>query len=74
MQPTIGRIVIYTYTAEEVHPNDATECPAVIVRVWSETSVNLKLLEDTEENSWKTSVELGGPGEPGKWAWPVMNK
>lgn len=68
MNPTIGRIVIYRYTEICSHGNFAEVCPAVVVRVWSDTCVNLKLLEDGNRNEWKTSV-LQGDGK-GQWQWP----
>lgn len=73
MKPSIGRIVIYKYADSEKcqHTNGSEECPAIIVRVWSDTCVNLKLLEDGQQNSWKTSVltsELAGTA--GQWRWP----
>ncbi|MGH9685305.1 MAG: hypothetical protein ACRD4S_17045 [Candidatus Acidiferrales bacterium] len=71
MKPTIGRIVIYKYAKNEQcnHTNHAALCPAVIVRVWSDTCVNLKLLEDGPLDSWKTSVALGD--RETEWSWPV---
>ena len=69
MKPTIGRVVIYKYVSKCEHNNFAEECPAVIVRVWSDTCVNLKLLEDGPENSWKTSVTKGDGVN--NWHWPV---
>jgi hypothetical protein len=69
MKPTIGRIVIYKYSENCSHQNGSDECPAMIVRVWSDTTVNLKLIEDGPINSWKTSV-IQGDGK-GNWQWPV---
>lgn len=76
MQPTLGRIVIYKYGQDEkcLHTNGASECPAVIVRVWSDTCVNLKLIEDGQQDSWLTSRLLytgpdSGDGS-GQWRWP----
>lgn len=67
MKPTIGRIVIYRYYPLG-GPNGSEFCPAVIVRVWTDTCVNLKLLEDGPENSWKTSVMHGI--DNAQWDWP----
>lgn len=74
MKPTIGRIVIFKYPTNERchHTNGAIECPAMIVRVWSDTCVNLKLIEDGPQNSWRTSVlqgELAGT-DGASWRWP----
>jgi hypothetical protein len=63
MKPTIGRIVIYTlYDGFE-------PCPAVIVRVWSDTCVNLKVFIDGPQDMWVTSV-CEGTG-PRSWHWPA---
>ena len=76
MKPSIGRIVIYKYSESEKcqHTNGATEVPAVIVRVWSDACVNLKLIEDGPQDSWRTSRLLytgpeSGDGS-GQWRWP----
>lgn len=71
MFPTIGRIVIYKVGKEdqsELHSIDVKELPAVIVRVWTETCVNLKILTDGPVDVWKTSV-VQGTGEY-SWSWP----
>lgn len=72
MTPTIGRVVIYSFVSKaeaDVASNGAAEVPAVIVRVWSDTCVNLKVLTDGTYDLWKTSVSLGDL--PGQWRWPV---
>jgi len=48
--------------------NNAIVLPAVIVRVWSDTSVNLKVLNDEVSDFWKTSSTQGE--QPGQWNWP----
>lgn len=53
--------------------NDATEgdvYPAVIVRVWSESTVtcNLQVLLDGTDTYWATSRAEGESA--GTWAWP----
>lgn len=56
MKPSVGRIVLF-----EIDPtwnNGATVAPAVITRVWSDTMVNLRVLCDSENVLWKTSVTL----------------
>ncbi|MEV7684454.1 hypothetical protein [Streptomyces bungoensis] len=47
--------------------------PAVIVRVWNETTVtcNLRVLLDGTDVYWATSRAEGT--EPGTWAWPVIS-
>jgi hypothetical protein len=64
MKPTIGRIVHYQ-TA------DGDTLPAMIVRVHSDTCVNLKVFQDSTESSrHETSVIKGT--SPRTWAWPVV--
>lgn len=72
---TVGRIVNY-----HVSDNDSQELknnfvagevlPAIIVRVWSEETVNLKIFTDGPVDVWKTSV-LQGDGQ-GNWSWPII--
>lgn len=72
MKPTLGRIVLYTVSGDEttkVETNGAKVLPAVIVRVWSDTCVNLKVLTDGTNDAWLTSRTLGD--QPGQWAWPT---
>lgn len=77
MKPSIGRIVIYHLM--ENSPENVELCqqngnphelPAVIVRVWSDNLVNLKVLTDGPYDIWVTSVQYGH--EPRHWSWPVM--
>ncbi len=76
-KPSLGRIVIFKLAAHmkgqrDIEPfanNGADECPAVVVRVWSDTCVNLKLLTDGAQTQWVTSASLGD-GE-GQWNWPA---
>lgn len=73
MIPTIGRIVIYKPAiSEKPQSNMAEELPAVIVRVWSEDCVNLKIINDGENDIWKTSV-IKGDGEY-QWHWPKIQE
>lgn len=61
MKPSVGRIVL-----TPVNPttnNGADVAPAIITRVWSDTNVNLRVLHDSENVSWKTSVKLCGSEE-----------
>lgn len=70
-KPSIGRIVIYKVSSEDktgVGHNNAEAVPAVIVRVWSDTCVNLHVLTDGPNTLWKTSVSLGDG--PSQWSWP----
>jgi hypothetical protein len=71
VKPTIGRIVVYVVPKLDypnTNTNNATELPAVIVRVWSDTCVNLKVLNDGEVDIWRTSSTWGD--QPGQWRWP----
>lgn len=70
LRPSLGRIVIYKLGGSDdpTVNNGATECAAMIVRVWSDTCVNLQLMLDGTNMSWKTSVLLGD--QPGQWSWP----
>lgn len=81
MKPTVGRIVIFKlddFARDQIegatktpNPNNgADECPAVIVRVWGDECVNLRLLTDGPPCAveWRTSALLGD--QPGQWSWP----
>lgn len=76
MTPTVGRIVLVTLDNGEVRAAD-------VVRVWSDSVVNLTLKRDGDNdndatfrgnaiplNDWLTSVEGGGEPAPGRWHWP----
>lgn len=74
-KPSVGRIVHYVLSESESSPelknNNATVLPAVIVRVWSETCVNLKVSVDGHQvDVWKTSVLFSEEPKPGFWSWP----
>ena len=63
MKPTIGRVVIYNTTQEDrdfmsKQPdcNVHDKLPAIIVAVWSETYVNLKVICDGKLDLWKYST------------------
>jgi hypothetical protein len=77
MEPTIGRIVLFTLDEQnekritEENGNNATcspVLPAVIVKVWSASCVNLKVLTDGPKDLWVTSVSFGTG--PRTCAWP----
>lgn len=79
--PSIGRVVVYHLTAAEQRAscvyggaarplnNGADVAPAVIVRVFSDTLVNLHVMLDGPETLWVTSASMG-EGER-QWSWPV---
>lgn len=84
--PTVGRTVLYTLGEHEaaelakkykseigrtVNPPHAGQAyPAVIVAVWSDTCVNLRVQLDGEPTYWATSRGLGH-GQS-QWAWPTL--
>lgn len=75
MKPTIGRIVVYNTTEKERLLMDVENCnlqkqlPAVVVSVWSETCVNLKVLLDGPRGYlWVASVQQGD--DERNWNWP----
>lgn len=79
MKPSLGRIVLF-HGVNPAYNNGSSVCPAVIVRVWSDTCVNLRLLRDGTPDSinfgfvaedWKTSVVLDeSKTQPMGWSWP----
>jgi hypothetical protein len=73
MKTTIGRIVIFN-VPESLKPtvNFAEKLPAMIVRVWSDTCVNLKVITDGKEDLWYTSC-VEGNQELG-WNWPIKEE
>lgn len=72
MKPSIGRIVIYRLPEDKPDINGAREFPAVIVRVWSESCVNLRVFTDGPYTPWVTSVTLlpEDQGERSTCWWP----
>lgn len=75
MKPTIGRIVHY-YPSEYDNPEQwnrgevGQPIAAVIVRVWSDECVNLRLLTDCDYTPWKTSVVFNEECKEASWSWP----
>lgn len=55
-KPSIGRIIIVPAVPAE--NNGATLAPAVITRVWNDTTVNVRVLLDGDETQWRTSITL----------------
>lgn len=73
-KPTIGRIVEYNTSEDsrnKINGNKSKKLPAIIVAVWSDALVNLKVITDGNNDLWLTSVNLG-EGE-GCWNWPTRN-
>lgn len=66
----MGRIVMVPMDPEG--NNGATEAPAVITRVWSDTMVNVRIFGDNAVAAeWRTSVTLltERPEDPKHVAW-----
>ena len=77
MKPTIGRIVIYKTTEADrtlartaANHNVQEELPAIVVAVWSETCINVRVFSDGNSLEWKTSILQGE--QEGQWHWPVV--
>ena len=76
-RPTIGRIVIYHCSEDQMltqkvndNCNVQEHLPAIIVAVHDDDCVNLKVIQDgTMEDQWLTSVVKGD--DPNEWNWPV---
>ncbi|MEU6279723.1 hypothetical protein [Streptomyces sp. NPDC047028] len=75
--PSVGRIVQYQlaeHTGFVGHVGNHSAAgdvyPAVIVRVWGESTItcNLQVLLDGTDTYWATSRAEGT--EAGTWAWP----
>lgn len=78
MNPTIGRVVIYKTTEqqrkamdEDPESNVQEELPAMVVAVWSDTCVNLKVITDGFADLWVTSSNIGE--NEGEWSWPFID-
>lgn len=75
---SIGRIVIYNTTQldrdffSSTYSNTPARLPAIVVAVWSDECVNLKVIGDGHHDLWKTSIMKGD--SEGQWNWPVINK
>lgn len=54
--PSLGRIVLTKVDPRQNNGSD--EAPAIITRVWSDELVNLKVLLDSGDTLWKTSVKF----------------
>lgn len=55
-QPSLGRIVIVP--VDPTFNNGSDEAPAIITRVWNDTMVNVRILKDSRETDWRTSLKL----------------
>lgn len=75
---SVGRIVTYVLPDGK---NKGERRPAIVVRVWSETTVNLQVFTDGDGNPenndglpsvlWQTSRQHDEENRsPGTWHWP----
>jgi hypothetical protein len=76
MKPTIGRIVIYHTTDVDRDKmkkdgNVQLFLPAIIVHVFYDDCVNLKVFIDSKEDLWIINSWLGE--KPGKWRRPEIS-
>lgn len=78
MKPTVGRIVHYVLPQGR---NAGEHRPGIIVKVWSDTTVQLQVFTDSDKAGsnndmianplWATSVTVDEAGEKsGTWHWP----
>lgn len=56
MKPSVGRIVLAIVPQET--NNGSSVAPAIITRAWSDDRVNIRVLHDSENLTWMTSVKL----------------
>jgi hypothetical protein len=72
-KPSVGRIVLVPIEPEM--NNGATIAPAIITRVWNDTTVNLRVLADGQNLLWRTSStyaeDLDNLDQPhmNYWTW-----
>lgn len=72
--PSVGRIV--RVPMDPTTNNGADEAPAVITRVWNDTTVNVRILADAapKAEDWRTSLVLVESFDEGaglcRWTWP----
>lgn len=70
MKPTVGRIVHYYPTTNDRFGEMGKPIAAVIVAVHSDECVNLRLIPDSDDSPWVSSVVYDeGHGEY-SWSWP----
>jgi hypothetical protein len=80
MKPTIGRIVHFVQKKPAGYGEGVVHLPAIVVAVWGESCVNLKVFTDggnSDEDQmapvkWVTSVSLDSSEnpQPQTWHWP----
>jgi hypothetical protein len=80
MKPSIGRIVHFVQKKPAGYGDGVVHLPAIIVAVWGDTCVNLKVFtdgtnsdpEETLPVKWVTSASLDETEtpQPRTWHWP----
>lgn len=83
LEPDVGDVVLVAMDPDE--NNGAAAAPAVVTRVWSPTTINVRFLADGPSIGWRTSLTFveelpeadgysgGGIGKrivPAVWTWP----
>lgn len=71
--PDVGDIVLVLMDPAE--NNGARTAPAIVTRVWSPNTVNVRVLADGEATPWRTSLSHADTfadveGTPALWTWP----
>ncbi|MFJ6386457.1 hypothetical protein ACIQJT_02490 [Streptomyces sp. NPDC091972] len=73
LEPGVGDIVLVPM--DPADNNGAAEAPAVITRVWSTTTVNARVLADSQHIDWRTSLTYvdsltEADAAAAVWTWP----
>ncbi|WP_406157792.1 hypothetical protein [Streptomyces canus] len=73
LEPSVGDVVLVP--TDPADNNGATEAPAIITRVWSKTTINVRVLADSEATTWRTSLVYADSlaeahGAAAVWTWP----
>ncbi|MFE3853450.1 hypothetical protein ACFXPN_20220 [Streptomyces griseorubiginosus] len=73
LEPSVGDIVLVPMNPAD--NNGATEGPAIITRVWSKTTVNVRVLADSHNIDWRTSLThvdslAAVDAAAAVWTWP----
>ncbi|MFF7171080.1 hypothetical protein [Streptomyces pseudovenezuelae] len=72
--PTVGQVVLVPM--DQAVNNGSDVAPAIVSRVWSETSINVRVVEDGPRIEWRQSLEYTDDlssldrGELYWWTWP----
>lgn len=75
-KPSIGRIVLVPMNPRD--NNGASVAPAIITRVWNDTTINVRVLADAHgdvTHDWRTSLThedalAEGASPLHYWCWP----